>query len=305
VTANICLGRETLRFGLLDWRAMHNDAQALLGRFNPNIDLRRPPGQFSTATQQMIAIARAIGFSARLMVMNEPTSSLDDREAGVLFDVARQLRAGGLSVIFVSHKLDELHAICDRFSIMRDGRSVHRAALSEIGKLDFISTMPGREISRTASHTTAFGEAQVPAPGPALFTAEGLSDGRHLRQVGFALRKGEITRFAGLLGAGRTETARMMSCASKPIAGRMMLDGAPFAPRQPADAIAAGIGFCTEDRKIEGIVPDMTVAENMMSAMMPKLARAGIVNEPRQRDIVAGFNENLWHQMRGAQPEDP
>jgi len=299
VTENICLGRETRRFGLLDWRAMHDEAQAILRRFNLNIDVRRPLGQFSTATQQMIAIARAIGFSARLVIMDEPTSSLDDREAGVLFDVVRQLRAEGLSVIFVSHKLDELYAICDRVTIMRDGRTVHSGALSDIGKLDLISTMLGREIVRASGQATAFGAAQVAAPGPALFTAEGLSDGRHVRQVGFALRKGEITGFAGLLGAGRTETARLIFGASKPNAGRMMLDGAPFAPRQPADAIAAGIGFCTEDRKIEGIVPEMTVAENMMLALMPKLARAGIVNEARQRDIVAGFIESLGIKCAG------
>jgi len=298
VTENICLGRETRRFGLLDWRAMHDEARALLRRFNLNIDVRRPLGQFSTATQQMIAIARAIGFSARLVIMDEPTSSLDDRETGVLFDVVRQLRSEGLSVIFVSHKLDELYAICERVTIMRDGRTVHSSALSEIGKFDLISTMLGREIVRASGQATAFG-APLVASGSALFSAEGLSDGRQVRQVGFTLRKGEITGFAGLLGAGRTETARLIFGASKPSGGRMMLDGAPFAPRHPADAIAAGIGFCTEDRKIEGIVPEMTVAENMMLALMPKLARAGIVDEARQRDIVAGFIESLGIKCAG------
>jgi len=298
VTENICLGRETRRFGLLDWRAMHDEARALLRRFNLNIDVRRPLGQFSTATQQMIAIARAIGFSARLVIMDEPTSSLDDRETGVLFDVVRQLRSEGLSVIFVSHKLDELYAICERVTIMRDGRTVHSSALSEIGKFDLISTMLGREIVRASGQATAFG-APLVASGSALFSAEGLSDGRQVRQVGFALRKGEITGFAGLLGAGRTETARLIFGATRPKTGRMMLDGAPFAPRHPADAIAAGIGFCTEDRKIEGIVPEMTVAENMMLALMPKLARAGIVDEARQRDIVAGFIESLGIKCAG------
>jgi len=299
VTENICLGREMRRFGLLDWRAMHDEARRLLSRFNLAIDVRSPLGQFSTATQQMIAIARAIGFSARLVIMDEPTSSLDDREAGVLFDVVRQLRAEGLSVIFVSHKLDELYAICDRVTIMRDGRTVHSAAMSEIGKLDLISTMLGREIARTTGHATAFAAPPAAAAGPALFTAEGLSDGRHVRDVSFALRKGEITGFAGLLGAGRTETARLLFGASRPLAGRMMLDGRAFAPRQPADAIAAGIGFCTEDRKIEGIVPEMTVAENMMLALMPKLARAGIVDETRQKDIVAGFIKSLGIKCSG------
>src|SRR5262249_6810876 len=124
ITENICLGRESRWYGLLDWRAMHQEARSLLARFKIDVDVRQPLLRFNTATQQMVAIARAIGFKAKLVIMDEPTSSLDEREVAVLFEVIRQLKAEGLSVIFVSHKLDELYEVCDRVTIMRDGRTV-------------------------------------------------------------------------------------------------------------------------------------------------------------------------------------
>jgi ribose transport system ATP-binding protein len=293
VTENICLGREKKRFGLLDWRAMHAEAERLLGRFNVSIDVRRPLGDFSTATQQMVAIARAIGFSARLVIMDEPTSSLDEREVAVLFGVIRQLKAEGVSVVFVSHKLDELYEVCDRVTIMRDGRTVRTAAMHEIGKLDLVSAMLGRGVARAEGHATAFTHRDEAAIGEVMFSASGLAAGQSVSDVSFELRRGEIAGFAGLLGAGRTETARLVFGADRPRAGEMRMEGVPYAPRAPAEAIAAGLGFCTEDRKIEGIVPEMSVAENMMLAMLPRLSRNGVLDEARQREIVERFIRSL------------
>ncbi len=298
VIENICLGREARRFGLLDWPAMHAEAERILARFNMRVDVRRPLSHFSTANQQMIAIARAIGFSARLVIMDEPTSSLTDRESAVLFDVIRGLKSDGISVLFVSHKLDELYAVCDRVTIMRDGRTVRSCAMDEIDKLELVSTMLGREVSRRDGHATAFG-GHTRQPGDDLFQATHLADSGHVRDISFTLRQNEIVGFAGLLGAGRTETARLIFGAIPTTKGTMQIDGGAFTPGSPADAIAAGIGFCTEDRKIEGIVPDMTVAENMMLALMPKLARAGIIDEARQAQIVAGFIDSLGIKCAG------
>ena len=148
VTENICLGRESRRFGLLDWKAMHEQARTLLARFKMDIDVRKPLLRFNTATQQMVAIARAIGFKAKLVIMDEPTSSLDEREVAVLFDVIRQLKAEGVSVIFVSHKLDELYEVCDRVTIMRDGRTVRTADMASISKLELVASMLGRDIAQ-------------------------------------------------------------------------------------------------------------------------------------------------------------
>ena len=150
ITENICLGRESRKYGLLDWSAMHAQARALLARFQIDVDVRRPLMRFSTATQQIVAIARAIGFQARLVIMDEPTSSLDEREVKVLFDVIRQLKASGVSVVFVSHKLDELYAVCDRVTIMRDGRTVKVAEMKGITKVELVASMLGRDVAQVA-----------------------------------------------------------------------------------------------------------------------------------------------------------
>lgn len=293
ITENICLGREKRRFGLLDWSAMHLEAERLLARFNIAADVRRPLTECSTATQQMVAIARAIGFEAKLVIMDEPTSSLDDREVGVLFDVIRQLKADGVSVVFVSHKLDELYAVCDRVTIMRNGQTVRVAKMAEIDKLDLVSAMLGREVARAEGHTTAFTDRDAGMVGETLFSAHNLNAGSGVRDVSFSIRRGEIVGLAGLLGAGRTESARLVFAADKRRGGSMTLGGTPYDPSGPGDAIAAGLGFCTEDRKAEGIIPDMSVAENMTLAIMPKLARSGIVDENRQREIVDKFVKAL------------
>ena len=288
VAENICLGREMRRFGLLDWAGMRAEARRLLARFNLDLDVDQPLSQLSTATQQMVAIARAVGFSARLVIMDEPTSSLDDREAQVLFTVIRGLKAEGISVIFVSHKLDELYQVCDRVTIMRDGRTVRVARIDETDRLDLVSTMLGRDVARTEGRVTGFGAPGRPR-GATVLQATSLSDGRYVRKVDLVVAEGEIVGLAGLLGAGRSETARLIFGDTPARSGTMNLSDRPYRPRQPADAIRAGMGFCTEDRKIEGIVPDMSVADNMMLALRPALGRSGIVDEVRQREVVARF----------------
>ena len=303
VAENICLGREARRFGLLDWRRMHAGAAALLARFGVTLDVRRPLHDFSTATQQMVAIARAIGFAARLVIMDEPTSSLSDRETEVLFGVIRRLRDDGVSVVFVSHKLDELYAVCDRVTIMRDGRTVRVAAMAEISRLDLVASMLGRDIGSVARQgATGFGAKADGAAGP-LLTIDELAAPPLLRGASLAVGKGEIVGLSGLLGSGRTETARVLFGADRPVAGRITLAGKPFAPHSPRDAIAAGVGFCTEDRKSEGIVPEMSVRENLTLALLPALARAGIVDEAAQLRIVQTFITRLGVRCSG--PEQP
>lgn len=299
VTENICLGREKRRFGLLDWQAMHAEARALLARFNMDIDVRRPIMAYPTAVQQMIAIARAIGFDAKLVIMDEPTSSLDEREVEVLFDVIRQLKAAGISIIFVSHKLDELYAVCDRITIMRDGRTVQVANMAALSRLDLVTTMLGRELTQALHAGHADSEA-VGAREPVL-SVEHLTVGRKVRDVSFTVRPGEIVGLAGLLGAGRTESARTVFGADRPEAGTIRFGENTNAIAEPIDAIREGMGYCSEDRKLEGIVPDMSVHENMMLAIMPQLARRGIVDEARSREIVDRFIKRL--NIRCAGPE--
>ncbi len=299
ITENICLGREMRRFGLLDWKTMHAEAERLLRRFSVRVDVRRPLSDFSTATQQMVAIARAIGFSARLVIMDEPTSSLDEQEAEVLFTVIRQLKADGVSVIFVSHRLDELYKVCDRVTIMRDGRTVGSARMAEIDKLALVSQMLGRDVSKAHGHATAFARPAEGGVGETVFTATSLACRQSVRDVSFELHKGEITSFAGLLGAGRTETAHVVFGSDRPRAGTMSLKGQPYQPAHPRDAIDARLGFVTEDRKLEGIVPDLSVAENLTLALLPRISAYGVVDERKQREIVERFIRELGIKCSG------
>ena len=302
ITENICLGRESRRFGLLDWAAMHAEAKALLSRFQIDVDVRRPLMRFSTATQQMVAIARAIGFKAKLVIMDEPTSSLDEREVKVLFDVIRQLKNSGVSVIFVSHKLDELYAVCDRVTIMRDGRTVKIADMKDISKVELVASMLGRDVAQVAKSATAFG-GRSPHIGAVALEASHLSAGHKVHDVSFSVRSGEIVGFAGLLGSGRTETARLVFGADPMRSGSFAIDGVPYAPREPADAIAKGVGFASEDRKLEGIIPDMSVAENLTLALLPQFTRAGVIDSAKQRAVVEKFITSLG--VKCASPDQP
>jgi len=303
VTENICLGRETRRFGLLHWRRMHEEAAALLARFGIQVDVRRALSSYPTAVQQMVAIARAIAFKAALVVMDEPTSSLSDAEVQVLFGVIRKLRSDGVSVVFVSHKLDELYAVCDRVTVLRDGRTVQVSRMAELPKLELVAAMLGRDLSSVArAGATAFG-AKHGRHGEALLSVQDLRAGPRVQDVSLAVGRGEVVGVAGLLGAGRTETARTLFGADARDGGRVTLDGQAFAPDGPGDAIRAGIGFCTEDHKAEGIVPELSVRENLTLALLPRLTRAGVVDEARQAAIVSRFIKQL--DIRCAGPEQP
>lgn len=298
VTENICLGRESRRYGLLDWQSMHAEARRLIARFNMDIDVRKPLLAFNTATQQMVAIARAIGFKAKLVIMDEPTSSLDEREVAVLFDVIRQLKQSGVSVIFVSHKLDELYAVCDRVTIMRDGRTIKTADMKSISKLELVASMLGRDIAQVSKHATAFG-ARKGQIGDVLLEANHLNAGHKVQDVSLSIRRGEIVGLAGLLGAGRTETARLIFGADRMSKGSLKLDAKPFSPTEPIDAINQGIGFSSEDRKLEGVIPEMSVAENLTLALMPQLTKLGVVNENEQKVVVEKFIARLGVKCSG------
>jgi galactofuranose transport system ATP-binding protein len=292
VAENVFLGREHRRYGLLDWLRMNAEAGDLLRRFSVEIDVRRPLMEFSTAIQQMVAIARAVSFRAKLVIMDEPTSSLDEREVAVLFDVMRRLRAEGVAVIFVGHRLDELYRVCDRVTVMRDGRTIMVSRIADIGKLNLIAAMLGRDLETVRAHSTGFSAARA-AAGKVVLSAKGLRIGRKVRDARVEVRERQIVGLAGLLGSGRTEVARAIFGADPPDAGTIEMSGRPVSPQEPADAIALGVGYCSEDRKADGIIPDMSVRENMTLGILPRLTSMGIVDEARQREIVDKFMKRL------------
>ncbi len=307
VAENVFLGREPKRFGMLDWRRMNREATEVLARFHIDIDVRQPLLRFTIAIQQMVAIARAVSVASKLVIMDEPTSSLDESEVAVLFDVIRQLKADGVSVIFVTHRLDELYVVCDRVTVMRDGRTVAVSPMQELAKLPLVAAMLGRDLDSVVRQgSTGFrhrnaGQAGV-APNAVretVIAGEHLQSGRRVRDVGISVRAGEIVGLAGLLGSGRSETARALFGADPPESGRISMAGRVVAVPNPQTAINLGMGFCAEDRKVEGIVPDMSVRENMTLALLPGLTRAGVVDTARQAEIVDRFIKRLGIKTTG------
>lgn len=291
VAENVLLGHEPRRYGMIDWKAMNAQARDHLNKIGVNIDVTRPLASYSIAVQQMVAIARALALNAKLVVMDEPTSSLDEREVETLFQVINQLSHSGVSVIFVSHRLDELYAACSDITVLRDGQTVYEGAL-KLTKLQLISTMIGRNVQEVATQgQTGFVRHQ--------HEDEVLLDTRQMRRapqvqdISLQVRRKEVVGIAGLLGAGRTETVRALFGAEPAHAGEIHFKNRSVRWKTPSEAIADGIAFCGEDRKHDGIIPDWSVRENLTLALLPRLTRAGIVNRAEQQRVVEKFAERL------------
>lgn len=300
VAENIYLGREPKYGGLfIDWKAMNAGARELLARFDVNIDVTQPLGEFPTAIQQMVAIARAVSFKARLVIMDEPTSSLDEAEVAVLLRTIRQLKDDGVSVLFVTHKLDELYAVCDRVTIMRDGRTVAVSPMQDMPKLTLVSSMLGKALAEVMASGAAAERGEGSARREELLGVRSLAVGRRVSDASLSIDKGEIVGLAGLLGSGRTETARAIFAADRRAKGDIAFNGAKTEFRTPTEAIKAGMGFCSEDRKVEGIIPDMSVADNLTLALMPALSRGGRFDLAEQRRIVERFIKEVGIKCSG------
>jgi monosaccharide-transporting ATPase len=300
VTENIFLGREIFRWGLLDWRKMNAEADALLKQLHISLDVTRPLNTYSTATQQMVAIARAISFKSKLVIMDEPTSSLSDDEVATLFTVIRQLKAEGVAIIFVSHRLDELYAVCDSITILRDGRTVDERPINTISKLELVARMLGKDLGVVQqSGQTSFDASRHHVEQEVLLDAAGLRVGRKLRNASVKVHKGEIVGVAGLLGSGRSEVARAVFGADNIDAGKITINGKEAHFHKPEDAIRAGIGFCSEDRKADGIIPELSVRENLTLAALPVLTHNGVVDRKQQEEIVDRFIQRLGIKTSG------
>ncbi|HZP54759.1 sugar ABC transporter ATP-binding protein [Actinocrinis sp.] len=296
VARNLYLGREPRRLGLVDLRAMHRGAAETLERYGVRVDVARPLRTLGLGAQQMVAIARAVQTEARVVIMDEPTSSLETREVSTLFSVIRTLREQGIAVVFVSHRLDELYEICDRVTVMRDGSVVHTGELAGLGRLELISLMLGRELSTVrAGGATAFNTATHAASAdsrPAL-RAENLDMRHRLHGVSLDVHAGEVVGLGGLLGAGRSETAKAIIGALPTDGGSVQVDGKRLHRRNPAAAMRAGVVMLAEDRKAEGIIPSLSVRENIVLAALPRMARAGVLSAEKQDAVVKLFMDRL------------
>ncbi|WP_223258408.1 MULTISPECIES: sugar ABC transporter ATP-binding protein [Thermogemmatispora] len=277
VAENLFLGREPLRFGFIRRRRELAEARHLLEQVGLNLDPRRLVASLSVAEQQLVEIARAISFNARVLILDEPTATLTEQEIARLFEVIRQLTAQGVAVLYISHRLDEIFQIADRVTVMRDGRVVATLPRAELSEQKLVQLMVGRAITNLYPRPETH-------PGPVLLRVEGLSRRGLLHDCSFEVHAGEILGLAGLIGAGRSELARAV-CGADPIdSGRILLDGQELHIRRPADAIRAGLAYVTEDRKREGLALDLGVDQNITLASLP--VRLGLLLLRRERSVA-------------------
>src|SRR6266536_985006 len=290
VAQNIFVGREPrrrVRF-LLDEKAINAQAAVLLERLNLHLDPRTRVSDLTVAMQQMVEIAKALSFRSEVLVMDEPTAALTETEIEDLFRIIRQLRAEGVGIVHISHRLEELQQISDRITVMRDGRYVDTVGTHDASIDQIIRMMVGRTIYEGAPEVPGLEEREV------VLEVRHLSRGRNVRDVSFTLRRGEILGFAGLVGAGRTEVARAIFGADPIDAGEIYVQGQQVHIKSPNDAVAQGIGYLSEDRKRYGLALGMDVETNIVLATMARFLRAlGWVNTSRTRETAQHFVEAL------------
>ena len=287
---NIFLGREPRGWlpGTVNWRKLYRQAQAELDALGLSLSVRTPVRFFSIAQQQMIEVAKALSIEAQLIVMDEPTSSLTEREVETLFEQMRRLRERGVAIIFISHRLEEVLQIADRVTVLRDGQLVGTQPVSELRAEDIVRMMVGREVGTIYER-----REQPPAPERVVLEVRGLSRGKRVRDVSFKLHAGEILGVAGLVGAGRTELAETIFGAHPATHGEIFLDGQKVRIRRPQQAIQHGIGFVPEDRKRQGLFLRMSVAANVVMAVLHKLTRPLLIHWGKVRKITADAIEQL------------
>lgn len=279
---NVLIGREPrLRFGRLDEAELNRQTTEIFDALKLNIDPRASVGSLTIARQQLIEIAKALSYRPRVLIMDEPTAALNDAEIAELFAVIARLRADGVGIVYISHKMDEIKRIADRVTVMRDGAYIDTLDVAETPLSTIITLMVGREVTQSAPDIPDTSQA------PVALQVRGLTRGRDVRNVSFALRRGEILGFAGLMGAGRTEVARIIFGADPRDAGEIAIGGSPVDIRTPNDAVRVGIGYLSEDRKHFGLATDMTVRANIAMASLERFTGpTGVLDEAAMKRVA-------------------
>jgi inositol transport system ATP-binding protein len=287
VAENIYLGREPkTRIGLVDKGRMRRMAAELFDTWGIRIDPGQQMKKLSVAGMQMVEIAKAISYDAKLIIMDEPTSAITDREVELLFTMIRRLKESGTAIIYISHKMDEIFQIADELTVFRDGRWVTTKPASEMTTASLISAMVGRELT----HLFPKEDAEI---GEVLLEVRNLNRGRLVRDVSFQVRRGEILGLAGLMGAGRTEVLETVFGIARAESGEILVDGSPVKVHQPRDAIRHGMALLTEDRKATGIMGVLSVRDNMTAAALPRFTRSGFVNARQVSEAAEGQRKAL------------
>lgn len=288
VAQNIFIGREIMKGKLIDDAKMNQEAKRLFERLNIDINPRQKIDKLTVGKQQMCEIAKAISHNAKVIVFDEPTAALTETEIKELFTIIRDLREKGMGIVYISHRMDEINVITDRVTVMRDGGYVGTLITKDCTKDDIINMMVGRIIYEEPKQ-----KSNVPKDAPLVLEVKNLKAGKMVKDVSFNLHKGEILGFSGLMGAGRTETARALFGADPKDSGEVYINGEKVEIKSPMDAIANGIGYLSEDRKRYGIIVDKTVTENSTMASLEKFTKGLFINKKKEKDVAKNYVEQL------------
>lgn len=289
VSENIYLGRYPMKKGGIDWKAMHKMAQKLVDDLGVDIDVTRPLNHYGTAKQQIIAILRAISLKSKLIVMDEPTSSLDANEVEILFGIMDKLKRDGVTIIFITHRLDEVFTKGDRISVLKDGKYVGTFDVDKTSQYELLTHMIGKK-------NLSMGLVK---PAGNFDQSKDALDVHHITRVpyvndvSFKVKRGEIVGLAGLLGSGRTEIARIIFGCDMPDSGEVSIEGKKIRLRTPKDAVEAGMAFCTENRREEGLFGDISVQNNIAICSLSKLSKGGFINLKERKTISEKYVDKL------------
>jgi monosaccharide-transporting ATPase len=293
VAENVFIGREPMRLGRIDWKAMGAKAEEVLGRLSLAVDVTRTLGSCSIAVQQMVAIARALDAAAKVLILDEPTSSLDESEVERLFKVIRKLRDEGMAVLFITHFLEQTYRIADRITVLKNGEFVGEYRATELPRLELVAKMLGKELSEFSRSQRAGAEAGPAPAGGGLLRARSLGRRGAIAPFDLDLGGGEVLGLAGLLGSGRTETARLLFGIDKADHGEVEVGGRKAQLGSPRAAMMLGIGFCSEDRKSEGILAELSIRENIILALQAKRGIRRYMSPRRQLEIAERLMRSL------------
>ena len=302
VAENLFIGRQPrTKLGFIDKKAMEERAKELMKELDINIDVTGNLENYSIAIQQMIAIARAVDMDCRILILDEPTSSLDDNEVEKLFTLMRRLREKGVGIIFVTHFLEQVYAVCDRITILRNGKLVGEYLIADLPKVKLVSAMLGKEMDdlssiRPIDITEKFGSE-------VMIEAEGLAHTGTIKPFDFKILKGEVVGLTGLLGSGRSELVKAIYGADRPNSGKLKVKGKDAVIKRPIDAMQLGMGYLPDDRKGAGIIADLSVRDNIILAMQSKRGILRRIPSSQQLEIADKFIELL--SIKTPSPETP
>jgi monosaccharide-transporting ATPase len=287
VAENIMIGQTPMKFGSVDWATMNAQAKQLLKELDIDIDVTQTLGSYSVAIQQMAAIARALEItSAKILILDEPTSSLDIHETNKLFSVMKKLKSEGMGIIFITHFIDQVYEISDKITVLRNGKLVGTYVTASLSRLELISKMIGRSLAEFDDLTKTKRESKKRIKKEALLHADELGHAGAINPFDLELHAGEVVGLAGLLGSGRSEVARLLFGVDTPDTGSIMMDGKLVENYSPFDSIERGVALCPEDRKAEGIVGELTVRENIILAMQARMGWFKYLSLPIQNELA-------------------